>query len=723
MAVKGVFRENGNDPMVGVTLPRRYRILSLLDKRDYVIKYLGTYEPVDQKVVIYLFDLDLSNDEQAFKRFQQAAKRLVNLEHANIASVLDFGHTTSGRPYLITEQVSGQSLAEVLQEAGIFSARYAMRFLLPVAAALAGAHAHGIVHEGLLLNEIVFSEDSDKGDVVKVGGFSIISTLSQVLEKPLTPEQQLKIIGTARYMSPEQCLGKALDKRSDLYSFGCILYQCLTGQPPFNEESGQAHQVLQRRAKEPLPELAKICADLKIPADIVAVIKKCTAKDPQRRYQSMQEVALALGADSALVISQFRADLPASNTATAPIDMPVTGSGPLGSDSAAAYSASSATPSLVPTRSAVGRRGYKQAEKKSSLPVAWLVTGAVCLLAGIAAWAAFFVLPQWVPSGLPVHSAFTEVEQLIVQGKFDTALLAIAKAKNKAQAAKDDILLSRLIEQECVILLTQGCLLEAQDVVQPLGGNLQGEAKTRKLLSEARVSLAKKGGTRAVELAQAAFKYMDDLSGSNSLLLIDVLGVLSLAQSAAGDIGTAAATLKQADQVLQAAHPSSSLLEFQYKLAETQYRLARQEYPKAEQLANITLGFAQERFGVGHPFAIVGMLVLADVLQAAEKPQEAESVLSNALVLAQKLTEKPWPLVGVVATRLALLQESMQKYAEAEKHYRMALAVAEGNWGENSPRVIPATENLARYLRARKNIKGASAYELHLQLLTGKRKW
>lgn len=718
-----VFKENGNDPMVGVMLPRRYRILALLEKDGFVLKYFGAYEPVDQKVVIYLFNFDLVRDEQAFKRFQQAAKRLVNLEHPNIASVLDFDRTSEGYPYLITEHVAGPSLSEILQEEGVFSVRHATHMLMPVASALACAHSLGIIHAALQPSEIIIAEGSEGTALIKIRGCGIISVLSEILGKPLTAEQQLKIAGTAGYMSPEQCSGKVLDKRSDLYSFGCIFYQCLMGIPPFSDAGGTASQILQRRAKESVPEFGKPASDISVPADIVTAIKKCTARDPQRRYQSMQEMALAIAFDSPSLISLFdfsahesnQDSLRASNLSSVPGENEV-------SDIAAAAHPS-AKPSLKPSRLYKGRRGRGQLAVENRLLPSWPVAGLACLLMGIIAIVSLFIMPQFINSNLRGQSVAVEVERLIIQGQFESALAIIGKTSLEEAQVKDSTLLPELLEQESVVLLSKGYLEDAENVLAPLNDCRDSEAKVRKLISNSRIQLVKEKPAQAVALAQAALNGMADLSKPNSLLLADVLGVLSYAYSAAGNTEKAAATLKQVEQALQPEQPIHPLLDFQYKLAQTRFRLSKQEYPKAEQLANTTLGFAQERFGVGHPFSIISMLLLADVLDVSDKKREAESVLENALVLAQKLAEKPWPLVETVATRLARLQESMQKYSEAEKYYRLALVVAESNWGENNPRIIPATENLARYLRARKNIKGASAYELHLQLLTGKRKW
>jgi eukaryotic-like serine/threonine-protein kinase len=273
--------------MIGKTLAH-YEISSKLGEGGMGVVYLGHDTSLDRRVAIKLLPESLMQDETARKRFVREARSLAALEHPYICSIHDVGEA-EGRSFIVMEYLEGQTLRDRLAQ-GTVPLKQAMQWTVEIAEALAVAHEKGIIHRDLKPANIMLLHTGH----AKVMDFGLAKQVpllpeSGVQERTLTAglTREGVTVGTIPYMSPEQVQGKTVDFRSDLFSFGIVIYEMLTGVNPFKRDSGfdTAEAIL----KEIPAPISKYRDDK--PQSLVALINKLLAKDPKDRYQQAREVA------------------------------------------------------------------------------------------------------------------------------------------------------------------------------------------------------------------------------------------------------------------------------------------------------------------------------------------------------------------------------------------------------------------------------------------------
>ena len=280
--------------MIGQTFSH-YRILSPLGEGGMGVVYVAEDTRLGRRVAIK-FPLAGSDEKHYRARFLREARAVSALTHPNIAAVYDFGETDEGQPYIVMELVTGQSLSELLAQ-GLTLAR-AIEIIQDVAAALAEAHRRGVVHRDIKPTNVLINER----DEVKVLDFGLAKqideeALAAAREGAASTAADLSVrtrsdvvIGTPLYLSPEQARGAAVDARSDLFSLGALLYECVAGRPPFGGanviEIGS--QVLY--FDPPAPSRL----NSRVPAELDRVALKALAKKPEERFQSAAEMISAL---------------------------------------------------------------------------------------------------------------------------------------------------------------------------------------------------------------------------------------------------------------------------------------------------------------------------------------------------------------------------------------------------------------------------------------------
>jgi serine/threonine-protein kinase len=241
--------------------------------------FRGTDVRLGRDVAVKVLRSDLARDPTFQGRFRREAQAAASLNAPSIVSVFDTGEDADGVPYIVMEFVDGRTLRDVLLEEGRLLPQRALEVTAEVCAALDAAHTAGIVHRDIKPGNVMLTRSGE----IKVMDFGIARAASDA-SSAMT--QTSAVIGTAAYLSPEQARGEHVDSRSDLYSTGCLLYELITGAPPFTGDSPVA-VAYQHVREDPKPPSAY---DETLPASVDAVVLKAMAKNPANRYQSADEM-------------------------------------------------------------------------------------------------------------------------------------------------------------------------------------------------------------------------------------------------------------------------------------------------------------------------------------------------------------------------------------------------------------------------------------------------
>lgn len=272
----------------------RYAIRSKLGEGGMGEVYLADDTDLGRPVAIKILPDDLASRSDRMSRFTQEAKAAAALNHPNIAHIYEIGES-EGLHFIAMEFVDGETLTKIAKS-GRLDLTTSLRTLQHVAEALAKAHAAGIIHRDLKPDNIMLTRDGhakilDFGlaKLTPQGNSATSDAQTAILGHQSTPGT---VLGTAGYMSPEQARGAVdgIDHRSDIFSFGCILYECLAGRRAF--DGSDAIDTLNKIIREAPTPLAEI--DPNIPTDLQKVVRRCLAKDPDERFQSIKDVAIEL---------------------------------------------------------------------------------------------------------------------------------------------------------------------------------------------------------------------------------------------------------------------------------------------------------------------------------------------------------------------------------------------------------------------------------------------
>jgi serine/threonine protein kinase len=216
---------------------------------------------------------------------------VANLNHKNIVNVYDFGLGEDRQPFLVMEYVDGTSMAEIIAEKKGFDPLHILKLFTQVCEGLAAAHDHGIVHCDLKPSNILMA-GAPGNEVVKLVDFGLVQILPRKSMSQLQVTEKYIVSGTPNYMSPEQCLGKPMDGRSDIYSLGCVLFEVLTGEPVFNGET--AMSIFSQQLYSEAPTLRSVCPQGAFCNELEMLVASMLAKDPDRRPQNMTEVKMSM---------------------------------------------------------------------------------------------------------------------------------------------------------------------------------------------------------------------------------------------------------------------------------------------------------------------------------------------------------------------------------------------------------------------------------------------
>ncbi len=264
-----------------------YEFLGTIGTGGMSVIYKARQLMLDKTVAIKMLHSHLLN-ENSIMRFQREAKAASSMKHPNVIAVHDFGISKQGQPYMVMDFIDGKTLAELLAERGAVPLPEAMDIFLAVCAALEHAHQNNLLHRDLKPSNIMLRDSADGYDVflVDFGIAKAIDAESGGIAQQLT--QTGEVMGSPLYMSPEQCMGKKLDQRSDIYSLGCILYEAVVGVPPHRGET--MLETIFKHLNEAAVPLHDVRTDITFPDAFEDLVMRLLATHPEDRIQTISEV-------------------------------------------------------------------------------------------------------------------------------------------------------------------------------------------------------------------------------------------------------------------------------------------------------------------------------------------------------------------------------------------------------------------------------------------------
>jgi serine/threonine protein kinase len=294
--VRSSFLQSPPPPRVTLTPGTKlgdYEVKSLLGSGGMGEVYRARDTRLDRDVAIKVLPPFLSSDADRLRRFEQEARAAAALNHPNILAVFQMG-THDGAPYLVSELLEGETLRGCLQRARL-PGRSAIEYGVQTARGLSAAHEKGVVHRDLKPENLFVTKDGR----VKILDFGLAKLTQRTGSEPGAPTishetQPGVVMGTAGYMSPEQVRGQAADHRADIFSFGTILYEMLTGKRAFQKPTSA--ETMSAILNEDPPSISQVTSN--IPPALQRVVHRCLEKNPEQRFQSASDLAFALDAVS-----------------------------------------------------------------------------------------------------------------------------------------------------------------------------------------------------------------------------------------------------------------------------------------------------------------------------------------------------------------------------------------------------------------------------------------
>ena len=259
------------DRYIGRLLDNRYEILEVLGTGGMAVVYKARCHRLNRLVAIKILKDDFTQDEEFRRRFQAESQAVAMLSHPNIVSVYDVS-TAGGADYIVMELIDGITLKQYMEKKGVLNWKETLHFAIQIGKALEHAHSRGIVHRDIKPHNVMVLKNGS----VKVTDFGIARVMSK--SNTLTKEA----LGSVHYISPEQAKGGRVDSRSDIYSLGVVMYEMMTGRPPYDGESPVAVAIQHINGKASMPSTL----NPNIPGGLEQIIMKAMSQEPARRYET-----------------------------------------------------------------------------------------------------------------------------------------------------------------------------------------------------------------------------------------------------------------------------------------------------------------------------------------------------------------------------------------------------------------------------------------------------
>lgn len=272
----------------GSVVGERFRVISILCQGKahvtYKIEQLMSGKSYAMKTLI-----QLKPDEKLLAAFRKEIQTALKMSHPNLIKVLDTGSLDVSRPFYVFDHFEGPNLDEYSKQSGTLSLEEVLQIFIPICYALEFAHSVGILHGDLKPTSILLErKEGDVSHIPKLVGFTYLNTEAATADLN-AKVNALELLEDALYMSPEECSGKKTDHRSDIYALGCVIFEALTGAPPFHGDT--ALTVTNKHQTQNAPSLKEASMGIEYPAQLDRVVSKALAKTPGARYQSCIELA------------------------------------------------------------------------------------------------------------------------------------------------------------------------------------------------------------------------------------------------------------------------------------------------------------------------------------------------------------------------------------------------------------------------------------------------
>lgn len=273
-----------------ITFAERYDIRYELGAGAVGVVYKARDKILDKDVAIKL--LKGKGSHRDIIRFQHEARACGRLVHRNILTALDFGTNEEGDPYLVLDYIEGKTVQAVLNEQGRLPLRDAVLLMLEIVSAMTYAHKAGVLHRDLKPSNLMIESNDCETEygTLKIMDFGLakLNEMEERGEDGLSMTARGSSIGSPAYMSPEQARGAEVDERTDIYSFGCIAFELLTGRMPFTDDT--VFGIMHKKQTETPPSLNAACPDDNFPEGLEQIIAKCLATNEENRYARFEDL-------------------------------------------------------------------------------------------------------------------------------------------------------------------------------------------------------------------------------------------------------------------------------------------------------------------------------------------------------------------------------------------------------------------------------------------------
>jgi DNA-binding response OmpR family regulator/tRNA A-37 threonylcarbamoyl transferase component Bud32 len=272
----------------GAVFSERYEIAKVLGAGGNSTVYLAKHLLMNKMVALKVLHLRYASDPKTIQRFQREAQSASSLTHENIVSVFDFGVSPDGQPFMVMEYLEGKSLYEMIRDHGPIPWEQAVQLFMQLCRGLSLAHANRVIHRDLKPGNIMLipNANDSRPYICKLVDFGF-AKIDDDSGKHLTHSGE--VFGSPLYMSPEQCHGRRIDVRSDVYSLGCIMYCCLAGVPPYDGSSVMDTMAMHLHAPQPM-----MPAQVNVPNWLQDIVSKAMEKNPSNRFQTIAELGTRL---------------------------------------------------------------------------------------------------------------------------------------------------------------------------------------------------------------------------------------------------------------------------------------------------------------------------------------------------------------------------------------------------------------------------------------------